>query len=144
MLARNRTKTFFRFSLFYFASHLVAFVVGVQFGIVGVATGYAISSTIVEPLFGWLTARALGVSLLDFVRSFAGVAQASALMLAALVGARVALVHEGFGPLPRLLLLTAFGVLVFAAASAWRVPELVAEARSALHRRAPLPQAAAG
>jgi O-antigen/teichoic acid export membrane protein len=144
MLARDRTKTFFRFSLFYFASHLVAFVVGVQFGIVGVATGYAISSTIVEPLFGWLTARALGVSLLDFVRSFAGVAQASALMLGALVGARVALLHEGFGPLPRLLLLTAFGVLVFAAASAWRVPELVAEARSALHRRAPLPQAAAG
>ena len=43
-----------------------------QFGIVGVATGYAISSTVVEPVYGLLTARALGVSLLDFVRNLAG------------------------------------------------------------------------
>jgi len=144
LLARDRTRTFFRFSLFYFASHVVAFSVGVQFGIVGVATGYAISSTIVEPVYGLLTARALGVSLLDFVRNLAGVAQASVLMLAVLVGARGVLIHEDVGAVARLVGLTALGAAVLAVALAWRVPELVAEARGLLQRRAPVPQAVAG
>ena len=46
--------------------------------------------------------------------------------------------------LARLVGLTALGAAVLAVALAWRVPELVAEARGLLQRRAPVPQAVAG
>jgi O-antigen/teichoic acid export membrane protein len=134
LLALDRTRTLFRFSIFFFASHLTAFLIGVHFGIVGVAVAYAISTTIVEPPYGWLTARALGISPLRFVRSLVGVTQASLAMLAFLFAGRALLVHEGVPPVLRLLALTVAGACVFLAASAWRAPELAAEARRLLRR----------
>ena len=129
LLALGRTRTLFRFSLFHFCSHLVAFAIGVHYGIVGVAVAYAISSTIVEPPYGWLTVRAAGISPLRFLRSLSGVTQASILMLGCLFAGRAFLVHEGVPAAGRLVLLTVVGIIVFAAASLWRAPELRLEAQ---------------
>jgi O-antigen/teichoic acid export membrane protein len=145
LIALDRTRVLFRFSIGFFAAHLVAFIVGMQFGIVGVATGYAISSTLVEPAFSWLTARVLGVSPLGIPRALAGVAQATAAMGISVLAARMLLVHEGVAPEVRLLALTLLGASIFVAACAWRAPEVKLEVRAlrAPGRRADLAAARA-
>ncbi len=144
LLALDRTRTLFRYSVLFFCVHLVAFIVGVQFGIVGVAAGYAISSTLVEPLFAWVTARAVGLPLRKFVGALSGVAQASVLMLACVAAGQALLIHEGVSPEVRLLGLTALGAVVFVAASLWRAPEVTTELRGLRGRRRAEALSAAG
>ena len=122
--ARNRTSVLFRYSIVVTVASLTAFVVGLPWGIVGVATAYAISSTVVEPYYTWLTCRAVDISLWAFVRSLAGVAQATLMMAAALVLGRMVLVGEGFSPLVRLLVLVGLGAVVYLACLAWRAPDV--------------------
>ena len=63
LYALDRAGTFFRFTIFWAIASVVAFGIGVQWGIVGVAACYAISSVIVEPVSAYLTARALDLPL---------------------------------------------------------------------------------
>ena len=110
--------------------HVTAFAIGVQFGILGVAVGYAISSTFVEPLFSWITSRVLGVSPFRIPRALTGVATAAAIMGVIVFAARQLLVAQGLSPFARLLTLTLLGAAVFALACAWRAPEVVSEVRA--------------
>ena len=48
--ALGHARAIFRWTIVFFACHLVAFVVGLHWGMLGVAAGYAISTTIVEPV----------------------------------------------------------------------------------------------
>jgi O-antigen/teichoic acid export membrane protein len=134
LIALDRTQLLFRYSLVFFAAHLVAFVVGVQFGIIGVALGYAISSTLVEPVFSWLTARALGISPLEVPRALFGVAQATVVMGVSVLAVRLVLEHAHAAPGLRLVAATLVGGLVFVAACAWRAPEVADELRRLLRR----------
>jgi O-antigen/teichoic acid export membrane protein len=127
--ARDRTSTIFRFSLVFFVAHLTAFVVGLHWGVVGVAAAYAISSTLVEPVFTWLTARAVGISPLRLVQSFWGVVQASVVMGATVYVVRSVLVTAGAGEFVRLALCVLAGILVYVPLCAWRQPELLDEIR---------------
>ena len=70
-----------RYAVVVAVATVVSFVLGVHWGVVGVAAAYAIASTIVEPYYTWLTARAIDVSLREIsgLRS-AGVAQAAGAM----------------------------------------------------------------
>lgn len=136
LMARDRTRTMFRFSAVLCAAHVIAFSVGLQWGVVGVAAAYAISTTLVEPFQTVLAARCLGVSPMVFFRSVARVFQAALGMCAAVLAVRYALVDGGVDQLPRLLLCIASGAVAYAALCAWRVPELADEARDLLRRRA--------
>jgi PST family polysaccharide transporter len=129
MQARNRTGLLLRFSIGAFAAHLVAFIVGLRWGIVGLAACYAISSSVVEPLYAWFTARVLGVSLWTFVRAFSGIAQASLAMFAAVAVTRMMFIDAGVPAGARLAALTLLGIAVFVPCCAWREPELRAELR---------------
>lgn len=138
----DRTRTLLGYSIVFFCAHLTAFTIGLRWGVVGVAACYAASSALVEPLFAWLTARALGIRVTDFVRGLAGVAQASLLMLGALLAARLALPDD----MPAgvvLALLMALGAAVYVPACVWRVPEVRAELSRVRRRRsrplAPVP-----
>lgn len=133
--ALDRTRTLLRYSGVFFVSHLVAFSIGLQWGIVGVAAAYAVSSAFVEPLYAWLTARALGISVWRFVGAFAGVAQASLAMLATLLSARAALLDAGVPPGIRLPVLIALGAVVYVPVCLWRAPQVLAELRSIRPRR---------
>jgi hypothetical protein len=121
-----------RFSVLFFTAHLLAFAVGLHWGILGVAAGYAISSTIVEPLYSVGTARVLRVSPLLVPRGVAGVFQAGIAMAIAVAGTRLLL--DGAGPGARLLAAIAVGAAVFVPCCAWRAPEIVDELRR-LRRR---------
>ena len=75
--ALDKAGTMLRYMVVWFVANLTAFVIGLQWGIVGVATGYAIVAAVLEPANAWLTARALGASLMSVVRGISGVAQAA-------------------------------------------------------------------
>jgi O-antigen/teichoic acid export membrane protein len=134
--AVDRTGGLMRFSIVFFTAHLIAFAVGLHWGILGVAAGYAVSSTIVEPLYSWWTARELGVSPWLIPRGIAGVFQAGIAMAAVVAAARLSLFHAGLGPGARLLLCVLVGAVVFLPCCAWRAPEVAAELRSLRRRTA--------
>jgi O-antigen/teichoic acid export membrane protein len=135
LMARDRTRTIFAFSIVLCATHLVSFSIGVQWGIIGVAVAYAIATTLVETMLTVLAARSLGVSPMVFVRAINGVFQATIGMCAVMEGIRMALLDTGVPTAGRLLLCVAAGGLVYIALCAWRVPEVTAEVRSLLNRR---------
>jgi O-antigen/teichoic acid export membrane protein len=141
--ALDRTSTLFRYSVVFIAAHLTAFVVGLQWGVVGVAAAYALSSTVVEPLYCWITSRALDVSPLLMPRGLAGVAQASAAMAAAVLAARLVLVDAGVPPLPRLVALICLGTIVYVPLLLWRSPALVRDLRRGRGRATTVPAEAA-
>ncbi len=125
--AVDRTSTLLRYSLVVLVASAVAFVAGLPWGVVGVATAYAISSTIIEPYYTWLTARSIDSSLREFGRSLSGVVQAAVLMLGAVLLAKAALLDAGLGDAPRLLALILVGIAIYGPCVAWRAPEVVAE-----------------
>lgn len=132
LTARDKTATVFRFSLIFFAAHMTAFVVGLHWGVTGVAVAYAISSTLVEPILTWITARSLSISVWRVVGSLTGVVTASVLMTAACFELRELLIDAGVGQLGRLLLVSLVGLAVYAPLVLWRQPELRDELGGAL------------
>jgi O-antigen/teichoic acid export membrane protein len=135
LMALNRAGTLFRFTIVWFVGSVAAFAVGVRWGILGVATCYAAATILIEPLRTYLTTSALGISPWRFVRSLAGIAQASAVMAVALLVLRSALIALGVSPAPRLVLLVTLGAAVYIASCAWRAPEITLEIKRAIAGR---------
>lgn len=134
--ARNRTGTLLGFSVLAAATNVAAFAIGLTWGIVGVAAAYAVSNTLLQPLYTLLTARAVQLPVLECVRNLAGVALTAAAMGGAVLAAKLALVDAGVSAGARLPLLVLVGVVVYVPLCIWRTPDLVAELRR-LARRAP-------
>jgi O-antigen/teichoic acid export membrane protein len=137
LMARDRTSTLLRYSLGFCGAHIVAFLVGVHWGIVGVAAAYAVSSALVEPTLTILTARALGVSPMVFVRSLSGVVQAAGGMGLIVLAARVMMVDADVPPAARLVALSVLGAVVFVGLALWRAPEVARDVRGLLQGRRP-------
>ena len=133
--ARNRTGALLKYAVIVFFASLAAFVGGLHWGIVGVATGYAISSTIVEPYYTWLTARAVDLRLRDFLASIRGVVEASVLMAAGVLAVRLGLRGTGIGSLERLVICIAAGGLLYVPFCVWRARDVIAELRALRPRR---------
>jgi O-antigen/teichoic acid export membrane protein len=133
--ALDRTGALLRYTAIFFVAHLAAFAVGLRWGIVGVACGYAVSSTVVEPMFTWVTARALGVSPWAFPRALRGVAGAGAAMLAMLLLFRFELLPENMPALARLAVLTIVGAATYIPLCLRWAPELRSEATSLRRKR---------
>ena len=85
LMARDRTSTLLGYSLGFTIAHIAAFIVGLHWGIIGVAVAYAISSTFVEPVLTYLMARALGVSPFTTLRAVLGVGRAALVMTGAVL-----------------------------------------------------------
>ncbi len=135
LMARDRTPTIFRFSLLFTATHVVAFIIGVQWGVIGVAAAYAISSTLVEPALTVVAARALNVSPWMFFRAVSGVFQAGFAMAATVLLTRILLENAGIGVAARLLACIVVGILTFVPLLAWRAPQVTDDVRDLLRRR---------
>jgi O-antigen/teichoic acid export membrane protein len=135
LLALNRAGTLLRFTMLWFVGNVVAFTVGLQWGILGVATAYALATVLIEPVRTYATTRALGIPQWRFIGAFSSVAQATTLMAIAVLGARVLFVEAGLPSAVRLVLLAVVGVGVYAAACLWRAPDVIFEIKSAIGRR---------
>jgi O-antigen/teichoic acid export membrane protein len=147
LLALGRARTIFRYTVVWFAAGVVSFVAGLPWGVVGVATAYAIASTVVEPFNAWLTARALGIPVWRFARGLVPVVEASLVMALAVLGVRALLVAGDLPAALRLVIAIAVGAGVYGACLAWRSPATVAEVRDIWRRGratgAEIPQSAA-
>ena len=132
--ARNRTATLLRYAVIVCVASLIAFVGGLHWGIVGVAVGYAISSTIVEPYYMWLTARALGLGVMDVLRELTGIVEAAAVMTVVVLATRMLLMRSDLGPGARLPILIVVGAAAYVPMLLWRGSDVVREVRS-LRRR---------
>jgi O-antigen/teichoic acid export membrane protein len=130
--ARDRTQLLRRYSVIVVVASLTAFGVGVQWGIVGVAAAYALSSTLVEPYYTWLTARSIGTTLRRFVAGLVPVVQAAVPMVIAVGLARSALISADVAGGLLLFFLVLLGIAVYVPLVAWRSPELVDEVRRLL------------
>ena len=101
LLALGKASTIFRYTIFWFAAGVVSFVIGLQWGIVGVAAAYAVACTFVEPVNTWLTTRALETSVWRILRGLAPVVEASAAMGAIALGTMLLLRAGGVPPAAR-------------------------------------------
>jgi O-antigen/teichoic acid export membrane protein len=127
--ARDRTRLLRRYAVVVVVASLTAFGVGVQWGIVGVAAAYALSSTLVEPYYAWLTARSIGTTLRPFVSGIAPVVLAAVAMVVVVGLARSALVAADVAGGLLLFPLVLLGIVVYVPLVYWRSPELVDEVR---------------
>jgi O-antigen/teichoic acid export membrane protein len=134
LLALNRASTLLAFTAVWFAATVGAFVLGLHWGILGVATCYAAATVLLEPSRAYAATRALGIGLFRFVAAFSGVAQATTLMGVMVLGTRMALVAAGLPVLPRLLILIPVGAASYGLGCMWRAPEITAELSGAIGR----------
>ena len=137
LLALGRARTLFRFTVFAVVVSLsaLALALGLQWGIVGVATTALVATLLSQSILAYITTRALSVPVWTFVSAFSGVAQATAVMAATVFTAREAFIGLGIPVGARLVLLIAIGAAVYAAVCLWRVPEVMQEIRNASERR---------
>lgn len=133
--ALDKAGTMLRFMLVWFVANLTAFVIGLHWGIVGVAAAYAVVAAVLEPTNAWLTARALGTSLLTVVRGVGGVAQAALAMAVAIAIARHAALALSMPAPLRLVGLVVVGVAVYLPLCAWRSPEAREDVLGLVRRR---------
>ena len=73
--ALDRTTTLLRYTIVFFGFHLIAFASACSGASSASRLATSFSSLVVEPLFTWVTTRALDVSPLVLVRGLSGVVQ---------------------------------------------------------------------
>ncbi len=135
LMGLGKANTLFRATLVFLVLYVLAFLVGVQWGIVGTAIAYAAASTVLEAVYLWLTTQALAISFFRPLRALAGVGQAALGMAVAAVALRAALVEADVAPVLRLVVVIGSGIVIYVALCAWRAPEVLAELRSLRRRR---------
>ena len=126
------------FTIASYIANVIAFGAGLSWGITGVATGYAIATVALFPVFTHLVARSIGSSAWDYFRAMWGVLQASLLMVGMVAALRLLLTDQGVPTGARFATLVLVGAAVYVAACLWRAPELtreVQELRRRLRRR---------
>jgi O-antigen/teichoic acid export membrane protein len=137
LMGLGRSRTLFRATLSFFVVYLASFLIGVQWGIVGVAVTYAVVATVLEVAYLWLTTHALGISFWRPVRALSGVAQASALMGILVAALQAVLTEHGLPPALRLPILVLAGVLVYLPLLTWRAPDVLSSLRTLRRREEP-------
>jgi PST family polysaccharide transporter len=126
--ATGHAGTVLRFMIVSTTLNVTAFVLGLRWGIIGVAACFAVSRTLALPLVTIMTTRIVGLSAAQIVRSLLGVFQASAVMFATVLGTRLLLLHS-IGPALRVAVIVPLGIVAYASYSWWRVPEIMVELR---------------
>jgi PST family polysaccharide transporter len=124
-----------RFRLFSTPLTVLGFVVGLHWGVVGVAASFAITRFIIAPPQTYITCRTLGVSP-AFVRGEALVAGLAIVMAAAVALARLGLQHAGVPAGARLAIVVPFGIALYGGLLLLFAPRVVGELRMLARRRA--------
>ena len=133
--ARDQTRVLLRFSIIAFVASISAFVGGLHWGIVGVATAYAIVNVLLQPYYAAITCRAVNTKLRRFAASVSPVAQAAAGMAVGVLALQTALIQAGVPSALRLVLLVVAGAVLYLPIVLWRDTELRREAARVLARR---------
>ena len=120
--ALGQPGTIFRVTVLELVVLVPAVVVGLRWGVIGVAVAWAVVTIPIALVFAWLTTRALGLPLTRLFVALSGVTQAALLMGAIVWLAREGLVASEIAPAYRLALLIAIGAAVYVPLCLWRAP----------------------
>jgi len=135
--ARGRPGLFLKFMLFSTAVTFGAFVIGLHWGVAGVAGSFAVARTIVLVVNTFQLCRIIELSVVRTLRSYLEIVWKAILMGLVVYGARHALVDWGLPAWARLIVLTILGACVYFGLVARWSPDLIAEIRAVLRRRSP-------
>lgn len=127
---RGRAGDLLRFGLVSTPVNLAGFIIGMQWGIVGVAAGFVIARTLMVPVITRMTCREVGLPLRAFPRALASVTAGAIGMCVIVVLARIELVDLGVPATARLLVLSAIGILAYGGFLLWRSPDVITDLRS--------------
>jgi O-antigen/teichoic acid export membrane protein len=127
--ACDRTGLLFRIALGGLPVYVLGFVVGLRWGIVGVALGATIAASIIQPLYTVASARTLGIRSLEVVYQSGRVILAAAAAFALVLVLRLVLVDLAVSAAARLLVLVVTFVLLYVTIVFAVEPRLRDEAR---------------
>ena len=134
MQALGRMTAYLRISALSFALNLGAFIIGLNWGIIGVAAAFSVSSSIYFVAYTLVVSRALGMRPVRFVQALAGKLQAGLALTVVELAAQFVLDWKQSRTLLRIAAVTALGLAAFAAVGAWRAPDVFGELRRLLAR----------
>jgi O-antigen/teichoic acid export membrane protein len=128
--ARGRAGTLLRYSAVSTVVNLAGFGIGLNWGIVGVAAGFAIARTLMVPFITRMTSRELGLPYSAFPRALWTVVRGVAVMVVTLLAARLVLIETGAGAPVRLAALIVLGIAVYGGYLLLRAPDVMQELRT--------------
>lgn len=128
--ALDHTSLLFRWTLVSYGAALIAFVIGLQWGITGVAAAFAVSAAVTEPTYAWITGRLIGVRLSQLARDLSGTVQATVALAAAVLTARSLLLGTELHASVRLFVEVTVGAAAFALVFRWRARSIIDEVRA--------------
>lgn len=112
-LACGKTKLVFNFTLATTALSVGGFVIGLRWGIGGVAAAYAITRSALWPVAAWYVRNLVGLSIFAYFRSLAPAAASSVALAAAWGLTRFVLESAGFPVVPAAAVATGAGVAAY-------------------------------
>jgi O-antigen/teichoic acid export membrane protein len=133
--ALDRAGALLAFMIFSATLTVSAFAIGLHWGVVGVAAGFAVARTTVLPVFTTIVSRAAETRVLAFVGAVRPVLEISAAMGALALALRLGLEHVGPPAGLRLVVVVLFGAVAYLGLLVWREPALVREVWTLVRRR---------
>jgi O-antigen/teichoic acid export membrane protein len=135
LMAANGVKLFVRFSAVSFAVNLVAFIVGLHWGVNGVAACFAIAAALLGFAYTILMSRTIETSLRGFATELRGVAIAVGCMALCCVGSRFLLLAIGSPQVVRFIATIEISAAVYVWSVRISAPEILVDVRSMLSAR---------
>jgi O-antigen/teichoic acid export membrane protein len=129
LLASDRPGVLFRIALVGLPVYLLGFVVGLRWGIVGVAAGASIAASIIQPLYTVASARVLGIRSLEVLYQCSRVILAAIGSFAVALALRLVLVDLAVPAAGRLLVLVCSFVALYVTFVLVAEPRIRHEAR---------------
>jgi O-antigen/teichoic acid export membrane protein len=132
--AVGRMRAYLRFAAASFAVNLAAFVIGLRWGIVGVAACFAGASVVLAMVLTALVARTLLITPRRILASLRGLWQPTAALIATTFLVRHVALREAVGPWGRIALVAVTGATAYLGVGVWSARDLATEARALLRR----------
>lgn len=132
--AQNAVKLYLRYTFTAFAVNLVAFIIGLHWGVEGVATAFAISTSMLGIVYTTITARRSSVTRREIGAAFTGVACAVAGMSIAGLLTRELLIQSNAPAVVNLLATVEVAVAVYLMLVRWWAPEVIGELRGVVRQ----------
>jgi PST family polysaccharide transporter len=127
--SQNRPGTFLWFTILCSVASVAGFLVGVNWGVAGVAASVAIVRFALLPLNAWLSCRVVDLSMRRYFATFRRIIEATLVMAVGVATLRLALLNSGAAPAVRLVLEALLGSGLYVAVMVVRDRTLLARVR---------------
>jgi O-antigen/teichoic acid export membrane protein len=124
VLALGRADMLVRISIIFLVATVPAILLGIPWGILGVATMMTLSAIVITALWMYRVGKQVHVTFTDYRLAVIGVLQATGIMALAVAGAYVILVGFGAKSAATLAACIAVGIGVYIPACRWRAPNI--------------------